>query len=209
MRAAGAPRYFEATHQTMAGEFTGYFDAAGGLPVFGYPITAAQQEDGHLVQYFERERMEYHPENAGTPYEVLLGLLGAELTAERMGEPAFARLPAPPDPLADRRWVPETGHTLGGRFAAYWDSHGGLSILGYPISEEFMDHGYLTQWFERARMEYHPENRPPYDVLLGLLGREVTDTGDPSSFDVNFTVTAGPPHDRRLTVGIAQGGESN
>jgi hypothetical protein len=28
------------------------------------------------VQYFERRRMEHHPENAGTSYEVLLGLLG-------------------------------------------------------------------------------------------------------------------------------------
>jgi hypothetical protein len=29
---------------------------------------------------------------------------------------------------------------------------------------------YLTQWFERARFEYHPENAAPYDVLLGRLG---------------------------------------
>ena len=27
-----------------------------------------------------------------------------------------------------------------------------------------------TQWFERARFEEHPENQPPDDVLLGLLG---------------------------------------
>jgi len=30
------------------------------------------------VQYFERARFEYHPENAGTPYVVLLGLLGTD-----------------------------------------------------------------------------------------------------------------------------------
>ncbi len=30
------------------------------------------------MQYFERARFEYHPEYAGTPYEVLLGLLGRE-----------------------------------------------------------------------------------------------------------------------------------
>ena len=29
---------------------------------------------------------------------------------------------------------------------------------------------YKTQWFERARFEEHPENKAPYDVLLGLLG---------------------------------------
>jgi len=30
------------------------------------------------VQYFERQRFEYHPEYGGTRYEVLLGRLGAE-----------------------------------------------------------------------------------------------------------------------------------
>ena len=31
----------------------------------------------------------------------------------------------------------------------------------------------LTQWFERARFEYHPENPAAYRVLLGRLGVEV------------------------------------
>jgi hypothetical protein len=30
----------------------------------------------------------------------------------------------------------------------------------------------LTQWFERARMEWHPTNPPGFRVLLGLLGTE-------------------------------------
>jgi outer membrane protein assembly factor BamB len=29
---------------------------------------------------------------------------------------------------------------------------------------------YMMQYFERAVFEYHPENQPPYDVLLSLLG---------------------------------------
>jgi len=32
----------------------------------------------YTVQYFERARFEFHPEAAGTPYEVQLGLLGAQ-----------------------------------------------------------------------------------------------------------------------------------
>jgi hypothetical protein len=32
---------------------------------------------------------------------------------------------------------------------------------------------YQIQWFERARVELHPENAAPYNVLLGLLGNEV------------------------------------
>ena len=32
-----------------------------------------------IVQYFERRRVELHPENAGTPYAVLMGLLGRDV----------------------------------------------------------------------------------------------------------------------------------
>ena len=44
-------------------------------------------ERAHVVptpegEYFERNRFEYHPEAAGTPYEVQLGLLGASLLHE-------------------------------------------------------------------------------------------------------------------------------
>src|SRR5262249_43538003 len=47
---------------------------------------------------------------------------------------------------------------------------------GLPISDKHgevnFDDGktYQTQWFERARFEEHPENKAPYDVLLGRLG---------------------------------------
>ena len=61
-----------------------FWTKLGGLKQFGYPIsqpfTEVSKDDGktYLVQYFERQRFEYHPENKGTPYEVLLGRLGAE-----------------------------------------------------------------------------------------------------------------------------------
>ena len=76
-------------------------------------------------------------------------------------------------------YFPETKHNLHGAFRAYWEAHGGVRVLGYPISEEFTDvstdgNTYLQQYFQRARMEYHPEYKPPYDVQLGLLGRWVT-----------------------------------
>jgi len=35
------------------------------------------------VQYFERNRFEYHPENEGTRYNVLLGLLGRQQLVDR------------------------------------------------------------------------------------------------------------------------------
>ena len=47
--------------------------------MFGYPISGEITENGRTVQYFERARFEWHPENKGTPYEVLLGHLGNQV----------------------------------------------------------------------------------------------------------------------------------
>ncbi|HEX9990348.1 MAG TPA: hypothetical protein VGE45_17960 [Chloroflexia bacterium] len=74
------------------------------------------------------------------------------------------------------RTFPETGHTIKGRFLEYWEQHGGLAQQGYPISAEIQEvsevngNTYAVQYFERATFELHPENQPPHDVLLSLLG---------------------------------------
>jgi Tol biopolymer transport system component len=73
----------------------------------------------------------------------------------------------------------ETGQCISGRFREYWEGNGGLSLFGLPVAparDEFnRDTGqaYPTQWFERNRLELHPENQSPYDVLLGRLGDDV------------------------------------
>jgi hypothetical protein len=53
--------------------------------MFGYPISEEFFEGGSVVQYFERARFEWHPENEGTPYVVLLGQLGREQYQRRYG----------------------------------------------------------------------------------------------------------------------------
>jgi len=67
---------FPATGHTVSGKFLDYWWANGGLAIFGYPISDEFTENGRTVQYFERQRFEMHPEHAGTPFEVQLGLLG-------------------------------------------------------------------------------------------------------------------------------------
>jgi hypothetical protein len=54
------------------------------------------------------------------------------------------------------RYYPETGHTLDGRFVSFFDSHGGVEILGYPITDVFVDpeQGYPIQYLENARLEW-------------------------------------------------------
>src|SRR5688500_14960501 len=64
------------TGYDVAPAFKSFYDRSGGVRILGYAASEAVDEDGQLVQYFERQRLEHHPENAGTPYEVLLGRLG-------------------------------------------------------------------------------------------------------------------------------------
>lgn len=67
-------------------------------------------------------------------------------------------------------------HAISPRFAAYWQAHGGLAQYGYPLSDELSEvsdldgQAYTVQYFERAVFEQHPENAPPYDILLAQLG---------------------------------------
>ncbi len=161
---------FGETGKTVRGAFLTYWQRNGGLPIYGFPISDEVYEtleDGraYLVQYFERARFEWHPENAA-PYNVLLGQFGRQL------HPLY---PAVPD-CGCGRYFPETGHNVAGGFLAYWEAHGGLAQFGYPLTDqvtETLENGqsYTVQWFERARFELHPENAPPYDVLLGQFGR--------------------------------------
>ncbi|HEX5504057.1 MAG TPA: kelch repeat-containing protein [Thermomicrobiales bacterium] len=169
---------FAATGHCVSGRFLDYWLAHGGLARNGYPLGDARietLEDGHAyqVQYFERVRMEYHPENA-VPYDVLLGQFGRRVFEETTGHAV-----APPAaPIAGQTYFQETGHNLGGDFLAYWQANGGLAQFGFPISEVFsqqLEDGktYQVQYFERARFEAHPENPAPWDIELGQFGRRI------------------------------------
>jgi hypothetical protein len=70
----------------------------------------------------------------------------------------------------------ETGKNLTGVFLDYWKSHT-VAKLGSPISDlaqEVSDldgKPYTVQYFHGSLLEYHPENQPPFTVLLAHLGR--------------------------------------
>jgi hypothetical protein len=93
--AAGGSQYFPTTGHTVSGPFLAYWQANGGLAIFGNPLSEAQIERdtfrsrNALIEWFERARFELHPQRAGTPYEVELSLLGSQATYDRLAEPAF------------------------------------------------------------------------------------------------------------------------
>lgn len=184
-------RCFVETGQCVRGRFLEYWQSHGldlgaagvssreSLALFGYPISdefAQTLEDGntYIVQYFERARLEAHPENAA-PYDVLLGQFGRRL------HPADPPVPAE----AGSTYFSETGHNVGPRFGAYWRANGGLAQFGYPLTEPFeqrLEDGqvYTVQYFERVRLELHPEHAAPYQVELGQFGRLILGpTGGP------------------------------
>jgi hypothetical protein len=71
----------------------------------------------------------------------------------------------------------ETPYCIAGRMGEFWQQHGGLPVFGLPITaqrEEWIEgNAYQVQWFERNRLELHPEHPPPYDVLLGRVGDDL------------------------------------
>jgi hypothetical protein len=190
-QAQAAPLCFPATGFCIEGRIREFWEQNGGLPVFGFPITTQRDEqiEGRTfqAQWFERTRLELHPENA-RPYDVLLGRVGADrLVQQGRDWWTFPRSNATPG----CRYFPETGHNLCGEILAAWRARGleidgqpgkseseSLALFGLPLSDpqvEMLSDGrqYVVQWFERARFELHPEHAPPYNVLLGLLGVEL------------------------------------
>lgn len=186
----------------IEGRFREYWEQNGGLAVFGYPLSAAQErqtaEGTFLTQIFQRNRFEFHSD-VDAPYDVLLGRLGDDLLRDHGRD--WRTLPAGQQTGACL-WFPETHHSVcdqetGIGFKTFWSTHGladsrlnsygrSLALFGLPLTEPVMEKNQagdtvLTQWFERARLEYHPGQPQEFRVLLGLLGQEITGPPPPAS----------------------------
>jgi beta propeller repeat protein len=82
--------YFPETGHSLSFAFKDFWEANGGLAMFGFPISEEFTENGKTVQYFERARFEFNPGGQDVQSKVALGLLGRE-ALQHMGW-----LPAPP-----------------------------------------------------------------------------------------------------------------
>jgi hypothetical protein len=174
----GEQVYYAVTgHYVSFGILTAY-RAAGGPTACGYPRSGEAPERGVTAQWFQRCRIEWHPELDG---RVLFGLLGEEwlqAAAERGPLPpptAGAALPGVAYASAEPWQCAETGIAVAGAFLAAAETLG-LELTGFPITDELGEGGVRAQYFQRLRLEWRPDLGGMAvsnlgDALLALQGR--------------------------------------
>jgi hypothetical protein len=154
--------YCPQTGHYVTGQFlTFYHSTPENLRLFGYPITEAfTDNDGHMVQYFQRIRMDLIDGNIQVaPLGKLLYDTGAPLA------------PVSTNSAMCRRF-PETGKSVCYAFLQFYDKYNGALYFGNPISDlEERDGGRFVQYFENVRMEWHPNAAEGEKVVLTHLGR--------------------------------------
>jgi hypothetical protein len=169
----------------ISGTFKTFWELNGGLATFGYPLTAVTTERGPIaVQVFERVRMELRAEGQ-VPQLATLG----DTLLQQQGRDWRAQPRSQPQP--ECQYFELTGRNLCEPFLSYYRNHGinrdpkrktfanaqNQALFGLPLTDAAPEPGpdgklYLMQWFQRARLELHPENPAETRVLPGRLGAE-------------------------------------
>lgn len=92
---------------------------------------------------------------------VLAMVIGLSLL---LAHPSYAQSPG-------CRYFPETGHNVCSPFLEFFETHGGVDIFSYPITEVLSDNGRQVQYFQKACLEWSPELSKVQLAPLGdLLG---------------------------------------
>jgi L,D-transpeptidase catalytic domain len=168
--------YIPETGQSIDGVFLDSWRAWGGAASWGLPLTQEFNEDGHVVQYYDFGRFEYHPDDPDGVV-VQFGDLGRQLRpfmvrreagtgSAAANEAALTALAWAPIDAGDRtdseswRYVPETGHAVAGGFKGFWESTGEVGYLGNPLTEPFKIDGTTFQVFERGELSQKAGSDP-------------------------------------------------
>lgn len=182
------------------------------LRIFGYPIGPARIEavDGAavLAQPFERVIMQ-QPLGNTDPANITLQMTGRERLTQLGRAPTLPAKPPKTIP-PDCRFFAETGFTLCGDFRNFWESNGlnldnqrnytdaeRIALFGLPISDvnresaaDGSNKKYLTQWFERARLQIDGVTR---QIIVAPLGHDVTSNrANPPPLPRNMGVMVNP-----------------
>ena len=156
-------QYFPETGHNVKGEVLQFYIAAKDPKlVYGYPITEEiVSKDGKTVQYFQRARFELHPELPDrqrvqlTPIGQVIYRQGGQLNID--------------NPFGCRTFP--TGYRVCFAFLDFFNANGGLTQFGNPISPFEYHDNLVTQYFEKARFEWHGDRPEGQRVSITDLGR--------------------------------------
>ena len=160
-------RYFPETGHWVSGDFlVKYEGVPDSAEIYGFPITSAyiDQDSGLRVQYFENARFELHPDE-GPDTRIKITPLGEFLYTPDTGEKVSI-----PENFPACQLFPEISFSVCYAFLDYFQENGGVSQFGYPISGFEIHDGWMSQYFQRARFEWHPELPAGERVVLTNLG---------------------------------------
>jgi hypothetical protein len=162
-------------HYVKGGFLKVYHSVSDYETIFGYPLTdeIIDPTNGRTVQYFQRARFDLISDSKGLHVEI--APLG-QLLYESGGE-------SRPDLSTSNkcRLFEKTGKKVCLAFLDFYDAHQGQIYFGQPITEIEIREGLYVQYFEKVRLEWHPERESGQRVVLTDLGRIYFDTrvGDP------------------------------
>src|SRR3972149_6436026 len=163
-------QYFSETGHWVLGDFLiSYQSAADPALLYGMPLTdefVSSAAGGRRVQYFEHVRFELRPENP-PELRVVKSPLGTILYDQEQPTAWLAL----PQGDAGCRLIKETGFRVCYAFLDFFDAYGGIDQFGYPISDLEEHDTFAVQYFQFARMEFHPEWPAGQQVGLTDVGR--------------------------------------
>ena len=152
--ATGTSRYFAETGHNLQGPFLRRWQEAGGEAVLGVPLSEERYVEGSggIQQTFATITLLHDPTQE-EPWDIQAMHLAEETI--RAAVPSAARKLAFGCEAGTEtcRFFAESGHTVSGAFAAFWERAGGLPILGLPRSEPHRRGSTTVQAFERAIVE--------------------------------------------------------
>jgi hypothetical protein len=145
----------------IADQFDAFYKQNGGSRIFGYPVAEAYADGDKLVQYFQRMRLEYVP----AQNHLIISPLGLWAVPDPVSQ-----IPAPVTLEAGSRFFEGTELSVQDEFLSFYEENGGDLLFGLPISAQLDEGGKRVQYFQNARLEWHPEAPLDYRVQLGYLG---------------------------------------
>jgi hypothetical protein len=167
---ANPQQYFPDTGHTVSGDFLrAYQSVKDPLQLYGLPITDAfvDAESGRTIQYFQRARFKWYP---GNPPELRI-----QLTP--LGKLMYKPGPVVPVPnnFPACKYFTETGNQVCFAFLDFFNANGGVAQFGYPISNFEVHDERIVQYFQLARLEWHPEYPAGQRVTVTDLGKRYFD----------------------------------